>query len=121
MKRIVRRDEYVVVVENIREARDQRQLVHLRLHDIRVRILRDGLRYPSRDELIDIVSRAGFRDIEAYVRDYDLCSTPVLYYLDTRKYSDIDKQLVRKYFEAIRFVHEYGEVSTPVMIVKAWK
>ncbi len=121
MKRVVVRGGLVVLVENLPEVRSRRQEIHLKLHSIRVEILGDELPYLSKNELIELVGEVGFRDLEVEVRDYGLCSTPVIFHVDEGKLSGLEEELVGEYRRAIELVRVFGECSTPIAILKAWK
>lgn len=122
MKRIVRNNGYVVIVENLPEARNELQEAHLKLHSIRVKLLRDELDYFSREELVEMVNRVGFKDVQAKIVDYNLCSTPALFYVDAKKlHGKAKDSTLEEYERTIHFVRKHGEASTPVIIIKARK
>lgn len=122
MKRVIVGNGYVVLMENISEARNKRQEIHLRLHSIRARVLCDKLDYFSEEELVETVNMAGFRDLEVKVVDYSLCSTPALFYVDVAKLrGKVEDNIINEYRRLMQLVRRIGEVSPPTIILKARK
>ncbi len=122
MKRIVRNNGYVVIVENLPEARNKLQEAHLKLHSIRVKLLRDELDYFSKEELLKIINRVGFKDVQVKIINYNLCATPTLFYVDAKKlHGEAKDSMLEEYERTIQFVRKHGEASTPVIIIKARK
>jgi len=120
MKRVVKPEGYVILVENIPVARNELQRNHLRLHSLRVRFIKSELRYPSKEELIEIVNEIGFKDVEVKVVDYGLCSTPAIFYIGkehTQK--DVDPELVDEFKNVMQAIRKVGEASPPTIIIKA--
>ncbi len=122
MKRVVKRGGYVVLVENFPIARNEPQRNHLKLHSIRVKLIESELRYFSEDELAEIVNEAGFKDIEAKVVDYGLCSTPAIFYVGKEHVQrGVDPALIDEFREVTQAIKRVGEASPPVLIIKARK
>jgi len=121
MKRITKENKYIFIVENLREAKNVKQRIHLKLHSLRVRLLHDELNYFSKEELIRIVNNVGFKDIEIKIVNYNLCSTPVIFYINQEKYNRIENNILNEYKKTIKLVRRIGEESTPVIIIKAKK
>jgi len=121
MRRVVKPSGFVALVENAPCAKSRAQEVHLKLHEARVKALRDELRYFSVEELLELVSEAGFRDAEVEILDCELCATPQILYLPEKLRGNLNPQTVREYEEAVEEARRIGELSTPVIVVKAKK
>ena len=65
---------------------------------------------------------AGFRDIEVRIVDYNLCSTPALFYIDVAKLrGEVEDSIIGEYEGLIQLVRRIGEVLPPTIIIKARK
>jgi len=122
MKRVVRRGGYVVLVENLPIARNEPQRNHLRLHSLRTKLIKNELRYLSKEELMGIVNEVGFKDVEVKVMDYGLCSTPAIFYIGKEHAQrGMDSTLINEFKEVVNAIKKVGEASPPTIIIKARK
>ncbi len=69
-----------------------------------------------------MINQVGFSDIQVKVLDYNLSSTPPIFYLNPEKLDDkIREKALREYNEAIEMIRKRGEVSPPIILIKAKK
>ena len=122
MKRVVKPGGYVILVENIPVAKNELQRNHLRLHSLRVRFIKSELRYLSEEELVGIVNENEFKDVEVKVVDYGLCSTPAIFYIGKEQAKgNVDPALISEFKEVTQAIRRVGEISPPILMIKARK
>ncbi len=122
MKRVVKPGGYVVLIENLPIAQNQAQENHLQLRRIGAQVVENELGYLNKQELLDLVNKTGFKDMKVKIVDYNLCSTPAIFYISEEHIQKgIDPGLVVEYKKITQAIKKNGEVSPPTIIVKAKK
>jgi cyclopropane fatty-acyl-phospholipid synthase-like methyltransferase len=122
MYRVLSKDGEMVIVENIPVAKNKSQEAHLALYKCKCKYSWGDLFYLSQEELLEMFRKAGLREVQSNVVDYNLSATPPSFYLNASllKKEQIEKAQ-REYTEAIDMIKKYGENSPPALIIKATK
>jgi ubiquinone/menaquinone biosynthesis C-methylase UbiE len=124
MKRVVVKGGSVIVAESLPAARTKAQEAHLQMFQCKVKYSSGELNYLEEGELLEMLQKVGFREIESKKLDYNLSAAPPLFCLDyhVSSLNESERDNARKAYEkAIKAVKEWGEASPPAMLVKATK
>lgn len=108
----------VVVVENLPIAKNKSQEAHLKMYYCKTRYVSSEHYYFSLLKLLNLVEKAGFKNINLKILDLNLSSSPPYFYPRV-SYLKNNKEIQEKYEEAIEMIKKYGEVSPPTLILVA--
>jgi ubiquinone/menaquinone biosynthesis C-methylase UbiE len=124
MKRVVIKGGSVMVAETLPTARNKAQDAHLQMFHCKVKYTSGEMNYLEDGELLEMFHRAGFREIESKILDYNLSAAPPLFCLDYHVlplHESEGNEARKAYEKAISAIREYGEASPPAVLVKATK
>jgi ubiquinone/menaquinone biosynthesis C-methylase UbiE len=122
MYRVLSKGGEMTVAENIPIARNSSQKAHLAFYKCKCKYSLGDLFYFSEEEILEIFSNAGMRDVDVKVVDYNLSAAPPIFYLDTSllKKEQIEKAQ-KEYADAVCMVKKHGETSPPALIGRVTK
>jgi ubiquinone/menaquinone biosynthesis C-methylase UbiE len=122
MYRVLSKHGEMIVAESMPVARNKSQEAHLAFYNCKCKYDQGDLFYFSKEEILEMFRKAGLREVETKIVDYNLSAAPPIFYLNT---SLLKKKLVEKaqkeYADAVNMVKKYGETSPPALIVKVAK
>jgi len=122
MKRVVIKGGSIIIVENLPIAKNKAQEAHLKMYRCKVKYSSGELYYMSRNEIVEIIEKVGFRDFEVNVVDYNLSSTPPLFYLNPdRLADDVRENALKEFRNAVESIKVWGEASPPAIFIRAMK
>ena len=122
MNRVLSKKGEMIIVENIPIAGNKAQEAHLAMYECKCNYSSGDVYYFSQEELLRTVKDAGLRETRVEVVDYNLSSTPPIFYLDTSRLNKGQMEKAqRKYNAAVDMIKKYGETSPPALIIKAAK
>lgn len=121
MKRVVRDDGSVCVVESLPLARTEAQEAHLQMFNCKVKYTSGELDFPAKNEMLGIFEEAEFKKTAVKELDYNLSAAPPLFCIDYYLPSlpeDEREEAKAAYNRAIEMIEKWGEVSPPALFLK---
>jgi len=122
MNRVLSENGEMAIAETIPDARNKSQEAHLSFYKCKCKYSWGDIFYLSKEELLQILTEAGLKDLYVEIADYNLSAAPPIFYLNTSRLKKEQVPTARKeYSEAVEMVRKYGETSPPTAIIKATK
>jgi len=122
MNRILSKDGEMIIVESIPITRNKAQEAHLAMYRCKCNYSSGDIYYFSQEELLEMFSDTGLKEINVEIYDYDLSATPPIFYLDTSRLNKEQMEKAQKeYIAAVDMIRKYGETSPPALVIKAAK